>query len=433
MTAQKQWRARGFVVFGLLMLAALVGGIGYWSATTQISGAIISSGKVEVEVNRQIVQHPQGGVVSEILIDEGDLVAAGDILIRLDDVLKRSELVVVEGQLFEIIGQRNRLTAERDGAGAVTFDDELIGAAAGNPAITALIEGQSSLFESRQRSLQEEISQWDEKATQISNQIEGAQAQLASIREQLALLDHELENQQTLLAQGLTQAAQVSTLQRERARIKGSEGALLADIAQNRGRIAETEIEIVRLGASLRENAIGALRELQSREIELRQTRLSLHEILARFDIRAPRSGVVYGLTIYTERSVVSPAEPILYIIPQDSPLIISTQIPTIHIDQVQIGQKAHLRFSTFDQRTTPEIIGTVTRISPDVFTDERTGASFYTAEISPAEGEMEKLADLEILPGMPVETFIKTDARTPLDYLLKPLADYFNRAFRES
>ena len=427
----KHWRTWRFVLLGMLALFGLIGGIGYWSTNTNISGAIVTSGLVKVEANRQVVQHPTGGVVSEILVKEGDLVAAGDVLIRLDDLLKRSELAVVEGQLYELIGQRNRLSAERDGADHVEFDAELLEASADNPAIQDLIAGQTALFEQRRQSMNDEIDQWHERATQIENQIAGAEAQLSAVREQVALLDTELENQQSLLDRGLTQAGLVSNMLRERADIEGSKGALLADIARSRGRIAETRIEIVKLRSRLREEAITALRELQSREIELRQTRLSLIDILSHFDIRAPRAGVVYGLTVFTERSVISPAEPIMYIIPQDTPLVIITQIPTVDIDQVYVGQAVRLRFSTFDQRTTPEINGVVTKISPDVFVNDRTGASYYTAELLPEEGELDKLQGQEILPGMPVEAFIQTEPRTPLQFLLKPLTDYFNRAFR--
>lgn len=432
MTQKNPWSPTRFISLGMLALFGLLGGLTYWSVTTEIAGAIVTSGRVEVESNRQIVQHQQGGVVGEILVADGGRVEAGQVLLRFDAVLTESELAITEGQLYELLGQKSRLLAERDEADAIVFDPELIEAGAIKPKVVELMLGQSALFAARRASLGEELLQWDERGAQIINQIEGAQAQLSSLEEQAALLSEELTAQVSLLAGGLTQASQVSALRRETASFGGRIGALNSEIAQYRGGLAEIEIERLKLATSLREEAIGALRELQSREIELRQNRLSLLEVLDRLTLRAPRSGVIYGLAVHTPRAVVQPAEPILYIIPQDEPLIIRTEIPTQHIDQIRIGQPATLRFSTFDQRTTPEIFAGVVNISPDVFVDERNGASYYTAELRPNEGELEKLGGLDILPGMPVEAFIKTDERTPFEYLIKPLANYFNRAFRE-
>ncbi len=433
MSTQNPWRTSRFVLLGMVALVGLLGGLTYWSVSSEIAGAIVTSGNVEVESNRQIVQHPQGGVVGKILVADGDNVAAGETLLRFDAVLTESELAVTEGQLFELLGQKSRLLAERDGAAEITFDAELVAVAERLPRVAELMQGQSALFAARRASLQEELSQWDERSRQVSNQIDGSQSQLVSLEAQTALLNQELADQQQLLESGLTQASRVSALKREAASFGGRIGALNAEIAQSRGRLAEIEIERLKLATSLREEAIGALRELQPREIELRQNRLSLLEVLDRLTLRAPRAGVIYGLAVHTTRAVVQPAEPIMFIIPQDEPLVIRTQIPTQHIDQIRLGQPATLRFSTFDQRTTPELFATVANISPDVFTDDRTGASYYTAELRPDAGELEKLGALEILPGMPVEAFIKTDERTPLNYLIKPLANYFNRAFREN
>lgn len=432
-TAKNRWGTGRFVLLGMLALVGLLGGLLYWSISAEIAGAIVTSGRVEVESNRQIVQHPQGGVVGEILVANGDTVTAGQVLLRFDAVLTESELAITEGQLYELIGQKSRLLAERDGVGTIVFDPEIAEAAQSLPKVAELIEGQERLFEARRASLGEALSQWRERGNQINNQIEGSQAQLGALRQQAELLGQELADQQSLLANGLTQASRVSALRREVANLSGQIGALNADIAGARGRLAEIEIERLKLSTSLREEAITALRELQPREIELRQNRLSLLEVLDRLTVRAPRGGVVYDLAVHTTRAVVQPAEPIMYIIPQDEPLIIRTRIPTQHIDQIRLGQPATLRFSSFEQRTTPEIFGKVANISPDVFTDERSGISYYSADLRPDPGELEKLAGQELIPGMPVEAFIKTEARTPFNYLIKPLADYFNRAFREN
>jgi HlyD family secretion protein len=431
---KRQWRASKHMSIGFIALAVLVAGLGGWAVMANIAGAIVSSGSIEVEANRQVVQHPEGGVVGEINVVDGDLVEAGTVLIRFDDTLLRSELAVIEGQLFEIIARKARLRAERDGADEITFTGELEELARGSDIdIEELKEGQQRLFEARRKSLAQEAEQLGERKIQIGQQIEGTQAQLSSLTRQLELLTEELADQQELLDKGLAQASRVLALQRDEARLFGQVGELQAGVAEARGRIAEIEIELLKLQSSLREEAITTLRDLQYNEIELKERRLTSLETLSRLEVRAPLSGIVYGKVVHALRSVVRAAEPMMYIVPQDSPLVISSRIETIHIDEVQVGQEAKLVFSTFDARTTPELNGKVTRVSADVITDEVTGMPYYEAEILPDEGELAKLEGKELLPGMPVESFIKTRDRTPLSYLVKPLADYFNRAFRES
>ena len=423
---------RRYVWLGVVALVALIGGVLLWAVSVTISGAIVASGQVMVESNRQVVQHPDGGVVGEILVADGDMVEAGQILIRFDSTLQHSRLAIIEGQLNEVLARRARLIAERDGATILTLPFELEDKA-GDPAIASLIAGQVSLLEARAASLAGERAQLAERITQIENQITGAQAQQNALQTQLRLLEPELRNQQDLLSRGLTQAASVSTLQREEAQLIGSIAEIDAVIAESRGRIAEIELESLRIDSSFRENAISDLRDLDYAEIELRENRLALVETLSRLDVRAPRSGIVHGLSVHAIRAVVQGAEPILFIIPQDSPLVIAARIPVIDIDQVFIGQPARLRFAAFDQRSTPELNGHIARISPDSLLDERSGQAYYAAELALEPGEVARLGDnLTLLPGMPVEAFIATGDRTPLSYLVKPLSDYFNRAFRE-
>ncbi len=427
------WSARMPLLVGFISLAVLVLGVGTWSATANIAGAIVSSGRIEVEANRQVVQHPDGGVVSEILADDGDLVQAGNVLIRFDDALLRSDLKIVEDQLFEMIARRGRLSAERDGQKEIIFDSELTDAAEGSEEINGLIIGQVNLFDARRAALGDEVAQLRERQTQIRLQIEGTEAQLAAVTTQLGLMSQELKDQQSLLEQGLTQAGKVLALQREQAGLQGSIGELIAGIAESRGRIAEIEIEVLKQGSALREEANTTLRDMQFRENELREKAVSLHETLDRMDLRAPVSGIVYGMTVHAVRSVVRGAEPVMYIVPQNTPWVIASKIEVIQIDSVHVGQDVMLTFAAFDSRTTPQLEGTITKVSADAFSDERTGQSFYTAEIMPKEGELVKLKDLAVVPGMPVTAFIQTGDRTALSYLLKPFTDYFSKAFRET
>jgi len=253
-----------------------------------------------------------------------------------------------------------------------------------------------------------------------------------ALRRQLELIGNELEDQQNLLTRGLTQASRVSALQREEASLTGEIGRLEAAVARLNGQIATTELQVVELAAARREEAIAELRQVQSEVVELAQRRLSLNERLARLDIRAPVSGTVFGSQVFAVQSVVQPAEPMMYVVPQNTPLVVAARVGAIHVDQLHVGQPVALRFPAFNQRETPEIEGRVINVSADTLKDEQTGFTYYRADVVPVEGELERLNGQVLLPGMPVEALIKTDERTPLSYLIKPMADYFNRSFRE-
>jgi HlyD family secretion protein len=427
-----KWTSGGPLWSGVIALILLIFGVGFWGVTTKISGAVVATGMIQVENLRQIVQHPTGGVVGEILVSEGDTVTAGQIVLRFDDALVQSELTIIDGQLDEIQARKSRLKAERDQKENIKFEQDLLTRGANNPEVSELIEGQKNLFYARKESAQKEIEQLTERKTQIALQIEGNTAQLKSLELQLDLVGQELTDQQTLLAKGLAQASRVLALLREQARLHGQVGELQSVAARGAAQIVETELEILKLTSQRRENALDELRQIEYTAIELTERALSLRETLSRLEVRTPTSGIVFGLTVFAVRSVVRAADPILYVIPQDQPMVITSKIEAIHIDQVRQGQDATLRFSTFDQRTTPEVFGRVTMVSADIFTDETTGLSYYAAEILPNSGEIERLGHVELLPGMPVEAFIKTDERTPISFLVKPMTDYFNRAFRE-
>ncbi|MGP3696969.1 HlyD family type I secretion periplasmic adaptor subunit [Rhodobacter sp. NSM] len=433
MSQPSPWSSRTPLLLGFVTLALLVGGFGTWSVVSSIAGAIVVSGQIEVEQNRQIVQHPDGGVVESIKVSEGAVVQAGDILLRFDGSTLRTELAIVEGQFFEMLARRARLEAERDDAESLVMAPEILSVAQGRPAIAEQIEGQQRLFSARRESFAQQIDQLGKRKAQIVSQIEGVDAQTAALGTQLRLIEEELTDQQGLLAKGLAQVSRVLSLQREEARLEGELGELAASRANAEGRITELDIEILRLGSTRREEAITQLRDFGYRELELAERRSALIEQIARLDLRAPVSGIVLGLQVTTPRAVVRPADPVLYLIPQDRPLVIAAQVPPIHIDEVKVGQPVRLVFSAFSSRTTPELEGHVAVLSADALTDNRTQASFYRAEIMLDPGEAAKLQDRNLLPGMPVEAFIRTGERSPLAYLLKPFTDYFNRALRET
>lgn len=426
--------ARRQLTLGVIIMAILFGGFGGWAVFTQIAGAVIASGRIEVDQNRQVVQHIDGGVVADIRVRDGDIVAEGDMLIRLDGTTLRSERAIIEGQLFELMARRGRLEAERDNAESITFDPWLHDLAAERPAVADTMQGQENLFEARRDSLQREIEQLGKRRSQIQSQLVGIGSQVSATDAQLLLIQEERADQETLLASGLAQKSRLLALQREEASLSGRIGELIASQAEAEGRITEIDIQILSLRNQRREQAITELRDIRTREFELVEQRLALLDRIDRLDIRAPLSGVVYDLRVFAERSVIRPADPLLFLIPQDRPLIITTRIQPTNIDQVYPGQEVSLRFSALDSRTTPQLLGMVTQISADAFVDEQRGTSYYTAQLVLKEGEIARLPEgTVLLPGMPVEAFLRTNDRTPLAYLLKPLSDYFVKAFRET
>ncbi len=426
-----RWNLRPFLVLGYSTLILTVLGVGLWGAMARISGAVIAPGVVEVEGNRQVVQHLTGGVIASIHVRDGDSVAAGDVLVELEGDTLRSELEIVEGQWFEILARKSRLSAERDLVDTIEFDPELLDRA-DNPKIAGLMASQQQQFDASRKVQKEEKDQLTEREIQIAKQIDGLEALQAATRSQVELLSREIEGQETLLAQGLTQLTRVLTPQRELARLKGSAGQVEAAIAENRGKIAETGIERVRLTSQTRSDAIAELRDIEYREIELRERRLALLDQIAKLVLRAPVAGVVYGNTADTIRGVIRPAEPVLYIVPKDADLVVRVQIQTVSIDNIHIGQTARLRFSAFDMRTTPEVEGTVINVSADAIEDPQTRQHYYRGEILISEEARAQLTGLVILPGMPVEAFVETEERNPVAYVVKPLSDYFMQAFRE-
>jgi HlyD family secretion protein len=421
------------VLSGLAATLVLIAGFGLWATLTQISGAIVAPGRIEVERARQIVQHPDGGVVERILVSEGQVVAAGQSLVRLDGAALASERIIVEGQLSKLAVRSARLVAERDGMAQLIFPDDILDRAATSPDIAAQLDDETRLFRARAATLAEQRDLLTRRIDQIRAQSTGIAAQSAALTTQLDLIEQELAAQQGLLDKGLTQAGTVLALQRERARLAGQLGELAATLARSDGQVTEVEIQISSLTTRRREEATAELHQIGPTILELEERHRALSDRIDRLEIRAPVAGIVLGLQVTTPRAVLRAAEPVLYVIPQDRPLVITTRISPIHIDEVTVGQPADLVLSAFSARDTPHLTGRVTLVSADALTEPQTGATYYTAEVQLDTGEVARLGDRALVPGMPVEVFLQTGQRTPLAYLVKPFADYFGRAFRES
>lgn len=419
--------ARRPLLLGLLTLALLIGGFGIWAATAQINGAIIAPGMVEVDRNRQIVQHPDGGVVVAIAVQEAQLVQAGDLLLQLDGRALRSEMSVVNGRLAEVLAESARLEAERDNLPAPAFPAELASLAQVGVDISRITLGQTRMFQARRDSFLRQTEQLEKRSAQIAAQIDGIKAQKQAIQRQLSLIQQELAVMQGLLDKGLAQAGQVLALQRQEAQLIGDSAELAASQAQAEGRATEVTLEKLRLSALRQEEANTQLRDMDQTKLDLIERRLVLQNRILALDIRAPVSGIVLNLQVTTPHSVILPADPLMYIVPQDRPLVVTTQLTPLQIDEVRAGQSVRV---VFPSQQGQERAGRITWVSADALLDPQSRKFSFRAEIALDQGPV---ATSPLMPGMPVEAFIETSARTPLTYLVEPFTTYFRRAFRES
>jgi HlyD family secretion protein len=417
--------------FGLALVALLFGGFGVWAATTSLSGAVIAVGQVVVESNVKKVQHPTGGIVGEIRVRDGDRVQTGDLLMRLDETVTRASLSMVSKQLDQFEARLARLVAERDSLPEIRFPPSLTERSS-NPDVAEVMAGERSLFEARRTAIEGQRAQLSERVTQMGQEIRGLEAQAAAKRKQVGFINQELEGVEKLYKQNLVPITRLTALQREASRLDGEEGQLVAQIAGSRGKIAETELQIIQLVQDLKREVASELRDSQSKIGELVERKVAAEDQLRRIDIRAPQNGFVHQLAVHTIGGVVNPGEPIMLIVPQADSLVVEARIQPHDIDQVHAGQQVTLRFSAFSQRTTPEIFAKVSRVSADLTREAQTNVSYYTLRITIPEEELKKLDGKVLVPGMPVEAFIQTSSRTALSYLIKPFEDQIARAFRE-
>jgi HlyD family secretion protein len=421
---------RRHLLAGLVTLLVLGGGMGGWAATTELAGAVVAPGLVVVDSHVKKVQHPTGGVVGEIRVREGTPVKAGDLVVRLDETVTRANLAVVTKGLDELAARQGRLEAERDGLARIKVSPVLANRH-GDREVADLVAGEQRLFELRRESRDGLRAQLKQRVAQLGQQIGGLELQARAKGDEVKLIESELKGVQELFAKNLIPITRVTALRREETRLKGEQGQLIASVAEARGKISETELQILQVDQDLRSEVAKELREIQGKVAELSEKRVAAEDQLKRIDIRAPLDGVVHQLGVHTVGGVIAPADVLMLVVPEGDDLAIEVRVEPRDIDQLSPGQDAVLRLSAFNQRTTPEIRGRVSRIAADLTQDKTTGAAYYTVRVAADAAELANLKDLKLVPGMPVEAFIKTGERTALSYLTKPLADQMNRAFR--
>jgi membrane fusion protein, type I secretion system len=416
---------------GGLIVLLLAGGVGGWASTTQIAGALIAQGSIVVDSNVKKVQHPTGGVVGKLNVRDGDRVKAGDTLVQLDDTITRANLAIITKGLDEIAARKARLEAERDGAESVVFPPEIFARANETPVAIAL-SNERKLFELRRSARLGQKAQLRQRITQLHDEIRGLTAQQDAKTREITLIGQELEGVRELWKNNLIQINRLTALERDAARLEGERAQMTAAVAQAKGKITETELQIIQIDQDLSSEVAKDMREVDAKFGEYVERKVAAEDQLKRIDIRAPQDGIVLESKVHTVGGVIAAGDAIILIVPETDNLLVEAKVNPSDIDQVQVGQSAVLRFSAFNLRTTPEINGTVMRVSADTTTDQRTGQSHYTIRIAMTKGEIARLGDVKLIPGMPVEAFVQTGERTVLSYLIKPLHDQFMRAFRE-
>lgn len=408
----------------------LVASIGIMGAATDMSGAIISQGSLVVESSVKKVQHPSGGVAKQLLVEDGAHVAEGDLLIRMDETVAQANLTAVTKSLWELEARRARLQAERDGEEQIAFPESLT--ALTDSAAQSIVSGEQKFFQLRRDASQGQKRQLKEQISQVKEQIGGMQDQLTAKKQESDLVANELEGVQQLWEQRLVSLSRLSALQREAARLLGERGQLTASMAQSKGKISETELKILQIDQDFRSDVAKELADVRAKYAETFEKQVTARDQTEKLEIRAPQAGVVHDLTIHTQGGVIGAGETIMTVVPDKDSLIVETHVAPQEIDQVKLGGPAMLRFTNFNQRTTPEIDGDVSRIGADVSRDDKSTPAYFLVRIAIPQDQSAKLGTTRLLPGMPVEVFIPTSERTLLSYLMKPLADQVHRAFRE-
>lgn len=422
-----------YMIGGMLIVGFVTFGIGGWAATTELTGAVIGQGVIVVDSSVKKVQHPTGGVVGELRVREGDRVKAGDILVRLDETQTLANATIISTNFDELLARQARLETERDNGDQIVFPKVLLERSR-DPASEAAraIAAERSLFDLRRQARGGQKAQLKERGAQLREEIKGYLGQAEAKQKEVDFIHQELEGVRTLWEKKLVPMNRLTALERDTARLEGERSQLSGMIAQAKGKIAEIELQIIQVDQDLRTEVGKDLIETRSKISEMAERKTAAVDQLNRIDIRAPQGGRVHQLTVHTVGGVISPGEQIMLIVPDADALAVEVKIAPRDVDQVHVAQAASMRFAAFDQKTTPEVEGEVSMVSADLTQDQRTGTSYYNTRVLLKPEELARLGNTKLVPGMPVDVFIKTPGRTTLSYLIKPLRDQAERALKE-
>lgn len=423
--------SRSAIIFGFIVIIFGLGTFGGWSAFATLSSAIIGSGTVKVSSNRKIVQSPEAGTIRDILVDNGHKVAAGDVLIRLDETKARASLDVIQARFDLAQATVARLRAELSHAASITFPDNLLFRRS-SQGVSEIIESQRRLFKARRNSQNGQLKVMREKINQLGGKIDGLTAQAVAMANRINISNDEHDMLKQLLDRNLVSRSRVLELERTIAQLAGEKGSLDAQIATAEAEIAQTNLQMLQLPITFEESVSDDLSKNESDMFALAQQILDARHTVEQKVIRATENGTVVDLTVHTLGEVIEPGATLLQIVPLEDKLIVDTRIRPEDIDSVVTGLETDIVFPSFSNREIPRILGKVSYVSADALTDPRSGASFFSAQVTIAQDQMDKLGEHELVPGMPAEVFIKTGEKSPIAYLTEPLTQSLRHAWRE-
>lgn len=422
---------RGPALAGVLVIAAAFGGFGGWAALAPLNSAVVAQGTVTVSGNRRDVQHLEGGIVRDLLVRDGDVVAAGDVLLRLDPSRAAASLGMLRAQRDADLAQEARLLAERGQRDEPAFPDELL-ARAGDPGVAGILAGQRLLMETRRQARDGQVSILRQRVAQHQEQIGGLNSQILEKRRQLALLGEELADKRFLYGKSYSPKAQILALERETARLNGEIGEHGGDIARARQAIGEAELQIIQVSRTVQDEVAQELRKVQAAIADLRERFAATRDMVRRLDVRAPVAGTVVGLTAHTEGGVIAPGAVVMQIVPLHEPLVVEAQVAPNDVGHLHPGQEAGVRFPAFAGRTAPPVFGSVEQVSADRMVDQRSGLPYYLVRVTVPEAALKRLDERKVIAGMAADVMMTTGERTALHYLVSPLLDLVGKSMRE-
>ena len=416
---------------GVAIVAVFFGGLGTWAALAPLDSAAIAPGTVKVDSNRKTIKHLEGGIVGEILVRDGDVVEAGQQLIRLDETRSLATLDLMKGKRIAAAALEARLKAERDGLPAIAFPKWLLDNRS-YPTVAETLEGQVNIFRARRQAIEGKTAIQEQRIAQLAEEIKGLRGQIRAEDTQLDLIRTEATDLKILVDKGFARRPRLLALQRQQAEIEGSRSRNWAAIARAQQSIGETRIQISDLRTQMLNDVVLQLRETQAELFDLAERIRAAEDVLQRIDIRAPLAGTIVGLQVHTPGGVIGPGEPLMEIVPSGDRLVVEAQVDPNDIDVVHPGLAAQVRLSAFSTRSTVPIEGRVTSVSADRLADQRTGQPYYLVRIDLTGDVAKELDGAKLYPGMPAEVMIATGARTALEYIFKPISSSLNRAFRQ-
>ena len=418
-------------IFGLLVVLIAFAGIGGWAATAPMASAVPAAAILTVKGERKLVQHYEGGIVDKVLVEEGETVEAGQLLVLLNDIQVAATAYRLRNQIDLHVAQMARLGAERDLSSSLIFPDELL-SRLNETSVLEIVESERLQFSARRESLNGQVNILKQRISQLLDQVEGHRIQRKSRFDQLEIFDMELVGLRELYEKGYYPRNEILARERAMARLRGEAGSDDAQIAKAQNGVGEAKSQIINLYQRFREDVVAQYQNVQTTTSDLRQRLAVAEDVLARIEVKAPQSGIVQNLAVHTIGGVVRAGQLLMEIAPQDKELLVEAQVSPNDIDNVQVGQQAEVRLVALNLRLTPSIMGTVISVSGDRLVDQVTGVGYFLIRAEISESEVAKLGEVVLSAGMPADVLIKTGERTALAYLLKPLTDSLARGMNE-